>query len=259
MGLPGIIGASGIWSGGVRLTPAELTTAILALGGSELIEWYLAEDLAQFRTLGTGVATWIGQKSAINATQATGSQQPAMEATSGPNGRGRLNFTAASSQFLRTATSFAVGAERWGLLAMVQPKSAGVSSQRHAQLGTTSALRLALERATASSGWASRIQGNGGASNLAVGADDDTSPHLHEAWCTSPHSGVLDGASVVGSSTQVHLGASSALTVGANGAASPTQILDGYVSCVGVFKAAGTAVPSWVPDARTLIRSYYGI
>lgn len=245
------------------VTAEELTTAVLADGGSELMEFYLAEDAAQFRTMGTGVATWIGQKSAINATEAVGSQQPVIEATAGPHGRGRLNFTAASTQKLRTAASFNVtSTERWGLIAVVQPKGSGVTSQRHVNLGTASADRVALRRASANGGWISVVVSTEGTSTINVAADSaaNVAPHIHEAWCSNPHSGVFDGTSVNGPRTEDHaVTANCLLGIGSSNGGSPTNFLDGYVMCVLVVEMSGSSVPAWVETARARIAAFYGL
>ncbi len=59
-------------------------------------------------TIATGVSAWADQSGTSGGctfSQATGSKQPALSATGGPNSRATVNFTAASSQTLRAGAS----------------------------------------------------------------------------------------------------------------------------------------------------------
>ncbi len=99
------------------LTHETFSTAMIAAGGAELQEFWLAYDDDAFRTIGSAanlVEAWIGQVSGVEAIQGTDARQPEIQAREASNQRDQLSFTRTLFQNLATTASFtAAEGERW--------------------------------------------------------------------------------------------------------------------------------------------------
>lgn len=246
------------------LTAVSFTAQMLTLGGSELQEFWLAHDAAQFRTIGTGVSALIGQKAAINATEGTGANQPSMQAGAASNGRDAIRFNRTAQTRLMTAASFAgVTGDRWGICSIGKLlTSPPVALGRMHEFGLDSvgdSMDLYFTT-TPNLNWIVHYDNGGsGASNSVTASYNSTSPLAVGVFASNPHNRYLNGTTT--SMTQT---AGLSTRVNGNNRLSFGRAFDsaaGYVDCdlwcTMLFKMSGTAMPSGFASMMALARTYY--
>jgi len=220
--------------------------------------------------MGTGVATLIGQKSAINATQATGSKQPTMEAGGASNGRDQLHFAKASNQWLATPSSFTVAkTERWGVLLIGKFHTAVVSGTQEIAMvlrnDANGNLVMVTRGLTTTLIQARMFYDDGGAGvaeNIQLSATDILTARAFGSFLSSPHKGYLngtttDGAETAGASARADTTDEMIVFGAGDVAASPAVPANVDLWCAAVFEMSGTDAPSGLAAMIALARTYY--
>lgn len=245
------------------------TADVIGVSDSQLQGLWLAHESATYRTIGTGVSAWLEQSGAVastDATQATGSQQPAIDSL-GPLGRGRLDFTRASSQQLHTAANFSTASdERWAWMVVVQVKdpSDGLL-QQFAVLGDPPAAGFQMINKTQVDNFSAGVNYNDGAAGTwseVILSAADSSAHRMEVASTNPHERRIDNTQILtsarteGVSTRADTGGGQ-VSFGAwlNG----NNPLNGYLMFALLAKLSGDGLPDWWNLVRTYTRRYYGV
>jgi hypothetical protein len=258
------VGTAGTAGAGL-LTAESFTSAVLAAGGSELVGFFLAHDASQFRTLGTGVASWLDQTATgAHATQAVGSQQPSMVVGGASNGRDAIRLENSASQYLLSALGAYTTAtgERWALLLIGRWHTAlGGSWEWGMTLANYWGSLLYVDREPGSTQQGGIFYENGATDvweHIVSSTDNDLLPFASGVLATSPHSVYWRGTTTAGAQTPgLASDRAGASTVGfGTSTGTPTQPdLDLWCACV--FKMSGTAQPSGWDAILAAAREYY--
>ncbi len=247
------------------LTPATFTAAMIAAGGAELQEFWLAENDAAYATIEDGVAAWIGQVSGVSAVQATNARQPAMEPGEASNGRDQIAFTQASFHNLATTASFAAAeGERWCVWTVGRLTAAPSVSGRVHEFGraaTGDTLRIFhLNTPTIEYG-INYDDGASGADDNATIAYASAEPVSLAVSASSPHQAYLNGTwnqlvQTAGLSERA-TGGNSLLTWARACDNAALGFVDMDVWFTALFKMSTTGLPSGFTAMSTLAREYY--
>lgn len=117
-------------------SPAPVTP--VTIFGSQLQEWWRA-DLGI--TVATGVSSWLGQVSGTDFAQGTGANQPAYDATGGPNGTAKMTFDGSNDSLAATLARTAPGTLRQNIIWVFQQLSWNVNEPIFNDASATLAVR----------------------------------------------------------------------------------------------------------------------